>query len=116
MPLDCKDYETLRSSHLLSPSKFKDRPKLICKDYEAIEETSDYEEALHTYANISNVHLAEYLSTTEYDEVPSNDVTGEEEIFIDPGHCEADICNFFKKRCFINQNDVRLENIMSNWV
>ena len=116
MPLDCKDYETLKSSHLLSPSKFKDHPKLICKDYEAIEETSDYEEALHTYANISNVHLAEYLSTTEYDEVPSNDVTGEEEIFIDPGHCEADICNFFKKHCFINQNDVRLENITGNWV
>ena len=109
MPLDSKGYETLRLSPLVSPNKFKDRPKLTCKDYEAMEETADYEEALHTYANISNLPLAEHLSTTEYDEVPSNDITDEEEVFIDPGHCEADICAFFKKRCFINQNDVRLE-------
>ena len=110
MPLDSEGYESIRRvSCLVSQCTIsKDRPKLTCNDYEFLKETADYEEALHTYANISSIPAAEYLSTSEYDEVPNSDST-DEEIYIDPGHSEADICTCFKtkKDYLIDKSDIR---------
>ena len=89
----------------------KDHPKVTCMDYVTIEETSDYEEALHTYTNIPGV--PDYTNVTEYEEfVPSSDdnTADDEELYLDPGQCVVNMRNCFekKKHCVIDKSDIRL--------
>ena len=52
--IDSDGYESLQQIPLLvlRSATTRDHPKLACEDYQAVEETSDYEEAQSTYANI----------------------------------------------------------------
>lgn len=88
----------------------KDQPKLTCNDYDVLEESSanDYEETLHTYANIPGT--PDYSNVSGYDEAnssntPTND---DEERYLDPGHSEADMCTCFKQKCcLIKESEIR---------
>ena len=92
----------------------KDRPKVTCMDYVTVGVESDYEEALHTYANIRGVHGC--VNAAEYEEfVPSsnNRTVDDNELYLDPGQCVMKMCDCFenKKRCVINKSDIRLRPV-----
>ena len=108
MALDSDGYESLRQIPLpvLRSTTTKDRLKLAREHYEAVEKTSDYEEALHTYANIPGI--PDYSTVSEYEEASNSD--NDEEVFIDPGHDAADMYTCFEKHmcCVINKSDIKL--------
>lgn len=112
-PVHSNVYESLKRISYRNSQRStmgKDRPKLTCEDYYVIlEEASDYEEALHTYANM--LGIPDYFNITDHEDVPNNNNTAEnEEIFVDPGHCVTHMCACFekKKHCLINESDIRL--------
>lgn len=117
VPVDSGNYERLTQI----PYPFsrrgtmgKNHPKVTCMDYVTIEVASDYEEAMHTYANIPGVR--DYVNATEYEEfVPSsnNGTADDEELYLDPGQCVVKMCACFekKRRCVINKSDIRLGSI-----
>ena len=75
-----------------------------------MEKPSDYEDALHTYANIPG--MPDYSDVSEYDEVSngnSGNSPNDEDIFVDPGHNAVDMCTCFEKKmcCLIKNSDIR---------
>jgi len=93
------------SASILQQSMGKDRPKLACNDYIALQNPSSYLAAQKSYSNLEKSFTYDYARTLECSEVSTN----VEEIYLDPGHSEVDIYACFerKKFCIIKNRDVR---------
>ena len=67
---------------------------------------NEYQEALHTYTNISD-----YVNILEPDDVPKKKhIADDEDLYKDPGHSPVMLRNGFEKKehCLINESDIRL--------
>ena len=91
----------------------KNYSKIACNDYEAIKNPEDYAAAILVYSDTvkgsityDDANMPEYSEVEDIDGTTSDD---QEEIYSDPGHCEADIYACFerKKLSVIEKNDVR---------
>ena len=83
----------------------KDCPKLACNDYIGLHNPSTYATALESYSNLEKSFTYDYARALECSEVSTN----VEEIFLDPGHSQADIYSCFERKKFhiIENKDVR---------
>ena len=91
----------------------KNYSKIVCNDYEAIEDPDEYGSAVCVYSNTvgdstnyDDTTMPEYSEVEDVDGTTAND---EEEIYSDPGHNEAEIYACFerKKLSIIQRCDVR---------
>ena len=106
---DHKKEKESNNSHTLG----KNYSKIACNDYEAIQDPDEYASAVQVYSNTvrdsisyDDTIISEYSKVENVDDTTAND---EEEIYSDPGHCEADIYACFERKKFrmIKKNDVR---------
>ena len=67
---------------------------------------------MHISATINIPNVPDYSKVLDHKEANSdiNSPVDDEEFYIDPGHCEANICACFKEKCYvIKKSDIRLE-------
>ena len=92
--------------------------KYSSSDYEPIPNPSDYSSALQVYSDslkrtvvYDNAKVVQYSKVVHQNGAPAtttaNDNDGE--VYSDPGHCESDIYDYFKKKKFhiIKKDNVR---------
>ena len=73
----------------------KDSPKLACNDYTTdLHNPYAYATTLESHSNLEKSFTYNYASELEHSEVSTN----VEEIYLDPGHSEADIYACFEKQ------------------
>ena len=85
-------------------------------DYEPIPNPSDYAPALQVYSNslkrtvvYDNAKVVQYSKVLHQNAAAATADDDDEEVYSDPGHCETDIYNYFKKKKFhiIKKDSVR---------
>jgi len=89
----------------------QDYSKFSSCDYEAIPNPSDYASALHVFSNsLKKTIVYDNASVVQYSKIlHKNGPIVDGEIYSDPGHSEADIYDYFKKKKFhiIKRDSVR---------
>ena len=89
--------------------------KFAGSDYEPIPNPSDYASALQVYSSslkrtvvYDNARVVQYSKVLHQNAAAATD---DEEVYSDPGHCETDIYNYFKKKKFhiIKKDSVRYD-------
>lgn len=89
----------------------QDYSKFSSSDYEPIPNPSDYASALQFYSNsLKKTIVYDNASVVQYSKIlHKNGPTVDGEIYSDPGHCEEDIYDYFKKKKFhiIKRDSVR---------
>ena len=91
--------------------------KFASSDYEPIPNPSDYASALQAYSNSSlkktvvynNAKVVQYSKILHQNTIATDNGNNNEEIYSDPGHCETDIYDYFKKKKFhiIKKDSIR---------
>ena len=91
--------------------------KFASSDYEPIPNPSDYASALQAYSNSSlkrtvvydNAKVVQYSKILHQSNAATDNGNNDEEVYLDPGHCETDIYDYFKKKKFhiIKKNSIR---------
>lgn len=94
----------------------RDYSSIAGNDYEPIPNPSDYASALQVYSNAVR-RTIEYdnAKVIQYSKIlHKNPAIIDEDVYSDPGHSEADIYNYFKKKKFqvIKRNSVRLDTVV----
>ena len=87
--------------------------KIVCNDYEAVEDPDEYASAVCVYSNTigdsTNYDDTIIPEHNEVDDVDGTTANDDEELYSDPGYSETDIYACFerKKLSIIQRSDVR---------
>ena len=91
----------------------KSHSKIASKDYEPLPRPAEYATEIGAYSNIiRESYVSSHMSALECSEVfnvYNTSANDEEEIYLDPGHSEADVYACFERKRFhkIKADDVR---------